>query len=126
VTQREDYRAKPAHPWSYDTKDFYLYGKEGQKDRNVLPVPVDFRTTKENIRQYTLHDAGFQRGVRAISDGTLAARAVVNEDGSTTLVVMKEWNYPNLRWGNYERVKKLPPLFSGEVRMQLLRRTNRK
>jgi hypothetical protein len=54
------------------------------------------------------------------SDGTAAARAGVNPDGTITVSVLNEWNYSNLRWGNYEAVRKLPARFAGEVRMQLI------
>ena len=120
AAQREDYRVKPTQSWSLDTKDFYLYGKEGRQTGHTFPVPVDFRTTKENILHFTLTDARLQYGIRVTSEATVAARAVVNADGTTTLVVMNEWNYSDLRWGNYERVKELPPHFRGEIHMQFV------
>ena len=65
-------------------------------------------------------ESRLQYGIRVTSEATVAARAVVNADGTTTLVVMNEWNYSDLRWGNYERVKELPPHFRGEIHMQFV------
>ncbi len=98
-------------------RDFFVYGKAG----NVSPrhVPVDFRTTKEHITRYTLADVRTHHGVTARSDGTHAARAVANPDGTTTLIVLNEWTYANLSWGNYERAKKLPSPYRGTVTLHL-------
>ena len=119
AVQQEKYRTSPMHAWALDTKDFFFYGKEGRQAENTLPVPVDFRTTKENIVYYMLTDSGNRCGVRVIADAGIAARAAVNGDGTTTMIMMNDWNYSNLRWGNYERVRQLPPHYKGEVHMQL-------
>ena len=117
ATQREEYRERPAHPWSRDTRDFFVYGKAGHD--SPLGVPVDFRTTKEHILRYTLTDVRTHHSVTVSSDGTQAARAVVNADGTTTLIILNEWNYSNLSWGNYERVKKLASPYRGMVTLRL-------
>jgi beta-galactosidase len=114
---REAYRVKPMHPWSLDTRDYFFYGKEGRL--SALAVPVDFKTTKENILSYSLTDSGTLRGITVKSDAAVAARALANEDGTTTIVIMNDWNYANLRWGNYERAKRLPLHHKGEVTLQL-------
>jgi len=117
TTHREEYRERPMHPWSQDTRDFFVYGKAGH---GGLPgVPVDFRTTKEHITRYTLAGGRTRRGVTARSDGTHAARAVVNPDGTTTLIVLTEWSYANLSWGNYERMKKLSSPYRGTATLHL-------
>ncbi len=72
TTHREEYRERPAHPWSQDTRDFFVYGKAGHE--SLLGVPVDFRTTKEHILRYTLADVRTHHGVTVSSDGTHAAR----------------------------------------------------
>jgi beta-galactosidase len=117
--QREAYRNRPIHSWSLDTRDYFFYGKEGRKSAKALSVPVDFKTTKENVLSYSLTDSGTRRGITVTSDKSVAARAVANEDGTTTIVIMNDWNYANLRWGNYERAKQLPPHYKGEVTLQL-------
>jgi hypothetical protein len=118
-TQREEYRERPVHPWSLDTKDFFLFGQGSGRPDDQPPVPMDFRATKEQILRYALTDRRGQSGVVVTSDGSLAARAVAHGDGTTTLVVLNEWNYTNLSWGNYERTKALITPFRGEVRLLL-------
>jgi hypothetical protein len=117
AAQREEYRERPTHPWFRDTRDFFVCGKEGHE--SSLRVPVDFRTTKENILRYTLTEAYTQHAVTVSSDGTHAARAVVNADGTTTLIILNEWNYASLSWGNYERLKKLASPYRGTVTLHL-------
>jgi beta-galactosidase len=117
TTHREEYRERPAHPWSQDTRDFFVYGKAGHE--GLLGVPVDFRTTKEQILRCTLANIRTHHGITARSDGTHAARAVVNTDGTTTMIILNEWNYANLSWGNYERVKKLPSPYRGTATLHL-------
>jgi beta-galactosidase len=116
-TQREGYRERPAHPWASDTRDFFLFGKDGHE--SPLPVPVDFRTTKEHVFRYTLADPRTNQGVSVISDGRHAARAVVNADGTTTLIILSDWNYANLSWGNFEGVKRLASPYRGNVTLDL-------
>jgi hypothetical protein len=116
ASQRDEYRVRPTHPWSWDTRDYFLDGKTSGR----LPVPVDFRSTKEHIVRYALTDPQGHRGACVNSDGTLAARAVVDEDGSTSVILLSRWNYVNLSWGNYEGVKPLPRPFHGEATIQLL------
>ncbi len=43
----------------------------------------------------------------------------VNPDGTTTMIILNEWNYANLSWGNYERVKKLASPYRGTVTLRL-------
>ena len=106
------------HPWSQDTRDFFVHGKAGHES---LPgVPVDFRTTKEHITRYTLVSGRTHHGVTARSDGTHAARAVVTPDRTTTLIVLTEWTYANLSWGNYERVTKLASPYRGTATLHLV------
>jgi hypothetical protein len=116
--QREAYGERPGHPWSLDTRDAFLDGKGGSG--GTWRVPIDFRSTKEHIRRFALTDSVSARGVSVTSDATLAARAVVNDDGSTALIILNQWNYANLSWGNYDRVNGIDNPYHGEVHMQLI------
>jgi beta-galactosidase len=120
--QEEGYRVRPFHAWSMDTRDFYLYGMSGRPRERDFAVPVDFRTTKEHIRSYAVRDPRRQIGVQVISEGTVAARAGVNADSTVTVTVLNAWNYSDLRWGNYEGIRKMPARFAGGVQMQLMLR----
>jgi hypothetical protein len=118
---RERARQKPEGPWSMDTKDFYLFQKEGGLQPSGLPVPRDFCGMKENIFQYMLWNQPTRVGLRVESEGTLAARTGVGPDGSLHLFIDNEWTYVNLNWGNYERPVKLRPPYRGTVKVRLCR-----
>ena len=118
IATHELYRQKPEWPWSRDTKDFYLFRKEGGTQPVGLPVPHDFRGLKENIFQYALWNQQTGVGLRVESEGTLGARTAVQPDGSLHLFVDNEWTYANLNWGNYERPVEPHSPYKGTVRVR--------
>jgi hypothetical protein len=111
----EQYRQKPDRPWSQDTKDFYLFKAGNGIPPWELPVPHDFRGMKESLESYTLWSQREGRGLRVESDGRLAARTSVRNDGNLDLFVNTHWTYLNLSWGNYIRPAKIEQDHRGSV-----------
>jgi len=91
------YGAKPEWPWSEDTGDFFLWGKDGKAPQ----ASNDFRSLKQNIWWASCILAGGDIRLRAEGSADIAARAAVRPDGQVTFSLYNFWSYPDLGWGNY-------------------------
>jgi hypothetical protein len=111
----ESYRSMPQRPWAQDTKNFFLYGPEDPGTRGTN----DFRSLKENIWKASCILAGTGPGVRVESDGSAAVRAEVLADGRVCLHIVNVWGYPDLEWGNYDKLIALPAGYQNTVRLRL-------
>ncbi len=107
-----NYREKPQHPWSMDTKGFFYFGL-----KEKLPYTNVARALKENIYSYSLKTAG-NSSIKVLSDGVQACR-FDKINGANTLLINEFWDYNSLLWGNYAKQKKLGGEFSGSVKIQL-------
>lgn len=111
----ERYRSAPAWPWSQDTSDYFLFGKDDAGGRGTN----DFRSQKENI--WYASGVISRTGIcaRAESNATHAVRAEIESDGRVRFNINSAWAYPDLAWGN-----ECPPLpvsgtYEGTVRLRL-------
>lgn len=111
----EVYARVPEGPWSQDTKDFFLFGREDQGGRGTN----DFRSLKENIWRASCILQGTDLRLRAESDGTAAVRTEVLPDGKVKFCVDNLWAYPDLVWGNYCPPITLDRGYKNSVRVRL-------
>jgi hypothetical protein len=112
---REAYRAQPSWPWSQDTRDFFLFGKNDAGGRGTN----DFRSQKENI--WFASGIVSRTGVRARveSEARHAVRAEVQATGQVRLNVNTAWAYPELDWGNDCPALPVSSVYHGSVRLRL-------
>ena len=111
----ENYRTAPTWPWSQDTSDYFLFGKDDAGGRGTN----DFRSQKENIwfASGVISRTGIR--ARAESDASHAVRAEIISDGRVRFNINSAWAYPDLAWGNM-----CPPIpasstYEGTVRLRL-------
>jgi len=111
----ERYRAAPSWPWSQDTSDYFLFGKDDAGGRGTH----DFRSQKQNIwfASGVISRTGIR--ARAESDAAHAVRAEIESDGRVRFNINSAWAYPDLAWGN-----ECPPIpvsrkYEGTVRLRL-------
>ena len=78
-----------------DTQDFFLFGPDDPGNRGTN----DFRSLKENIWWAACGLADAQLGIRAESDGTVAARVEVLPDGKVQFNIDHLWAYTDLGYG---------------------------
>jgi Glycosyl hydrolases family 2, TIM barrel domain/Glycosyl hydrolases family 2, sugar binding domain/Glycosyl hydrolases family 2 len=111
----EKYRETPAWPWSEDTKDFFLFGKDDAGGRGTN----DFRSQKQNI--WFASGVISRTGVRARaeSDATHALRAEIERDGRVRLNINSAWAYPDLDWGNECPALSPSSAYEGTARLRL-------
>ena len=93
------YGEEPTWPWSEDTADFFLFGKDQPPG-----ATNDFRSLKENIWHASCVLSGNNARVRAESAGDAAVQADVRSDGKVLFTIYNCWSYPDLEWGNYTGV----------------------
>jgi len=115
----EKYRSLPSQSWENDTKDFFLFQKTG-KHTNWLPVPNDFRSSKQDILTYSLSNQATSSGIMAVSDGKLSARSEVKADSSVKLILLNKISYDDLDWGNYERPDQIERPFGSFAKLILI------
>jgi hypothetical protein len=112
----EIYGQRPDWPWSLDTKNFFLNGR----DDSGYQCTQDFRAMRENIWYLSAILKDTKSRVRVESDGRVAARLKVIKDKNINLVINNRWNYPQLGWGNYmEKPVMIYPGYSNVVKMRL-------
>ncbi len=112
------YRESPKGSWAMDVWDFFLFGVHPPADSSG-PLSNDARSLKENILSYAV---GFENGPQRLiveSRGDQAARLKAAGDGRMRLIVLTDWNYPDLAWGNYMRVFKLGKYRHGHIQIRL-------
>lgn len=106
VSQTEEaYRRPPWLPWSQDTRNFFLGGRQVPSAGGTY----DFRATKFDIQTAWLsqHATGMGFVVRRLED-PIAVRMVPASvsDGTAHFLILWAVSYPELGWGNWVR----PPL----------------
>jgi hypothetical protein len=111
----ERYRAEPAHPWSEDSSDFFLFGSNDAGGRGSN----DFRSLKADVFYASCVLSGTNLRLRAESAGALAVRAKVGEGGKVAFSLDNLWGYPDLAWGTLARPLTLPKTYTNSVRMRL-------
>lgn len=109
------YGIKPEWPWSEDTGDFFLWGK----DSSFSQPPNDFRSLKENIWYASCILAGSNVRARAEGSADIAVRASVRSDGQVAFTLYNFWPYHDLAWGNYTGPSAAPALTNHAVRLRL-------
>ena len=109
------YRARPEWPWSEDTEDAFLWGKDGATPQ----ATNDFRSMKENIWYAACTLAGSRVCARVEANADVAVRASVLPDGRISFSLYNEWSYPGLEWGNYTGQAAAPAQNSREVCLRL-------
>ena len=112
---KDRYGAAPAWPWSQDTNDYFLFGKDDAGGRGTN----DFRSQKQNIWFASGVISRTGTRARAESDASHAVRAEVEGDGRVRFNINSAWAYPDIAWGN-----ECPPLpasrmYEGTVRLRL-------
>ncbi len=112
------YRDKPAEQWGLDVWDFFLQGR-GRPKETFKRLSNDARSLKENITSYSV---GFKDGpgrviVQAGADQ--AARLKSVDGGRIRLIIVTNWDYPDLGWGNQTRPFKLEENRSGRISIRL-------
>ena len=110
------YGQRPSQPWHKDTHDYYYWSDRGANcDR---PITVQAKGMKENIFFYTLSKAdGHQLSVIS-KDASVACRTYKQADGSFTLYVNNQWDYPEISRGNYCKAIDILPCY-GQIRMTI-------
>ncbi len=111
----ENYRAEPAHPWSEDSADFFLFGNHDSGGRGSN----DFRSLKADVYFASCVVSGTNLRLRAESHGPLAVRAQIGSGGEVTFNLDNLWGYPDLAWGNLSGPLNLPKIYTNTVRMRL-------
>ena len=111
----ETYRSAPGRPWSQDSKDFFLFGRDDPGGRGTN----DFRSLKENILEASCILGGTKHCLRAESPGTVAVRAEVLPDGKVRFHINNLWGYPDLQWGNYDKPVAFSAGYKNAVRLCL-------
>ena len=112
------YRQEPAGAWAGDVWDYFLQGLRRPEDTSGL-LSNDARSLKENFYSYVV---GFEQSpgrLIAESDGHRAARLKSVGGGRYRLIVLTNWDYPDLGWGNRMRPFKFEVSRSGRVTIRL-------
>jgi len=110
------YREEPTWPWGLDEKTFYYFGAEDKGGRGCN----DFRSTKENVWNYSACLANSEKQVRVESEAAaVAARAEVVDGERVALHINSVVGYPSLQWGNYCPIVEIKPGYRGSVGLRL-------
>jgi beta-galactosidase len=108
------YREKPAVGWSMDVWDYFLQGTNRPGEADML-LSQDARSLKENISVYRV---GFEesRAQVAVEAGEgQSARLKSGAGGLVRLIILSNWDYPDLGWGNLTHPFKLDENRSGSL-----------
>jgi hypothetical protein len=112
------YRERPAGGWAMDTWDYFLQGFDRPGDGAEL-FSNEARSLKENIYFFSV---GFKEspGRVAVEAGAdLAVRLKPADGGRVRLLVLKNWDYPHLGWGNRMRPFKFEENTAGRISVRL-------
>jgi hypothetical protein len=112
------YREKPAGGWAMDVWDYFLRGPDRPAGA-ISSHSNDARSLKENILYYSV---GFEESPGGIIVEAGADRAVRLKpiDGSRDrLIILTNWDYPDLGWGNQSRAFRLEESRTGSVSVRL-------
>ena len=78
---------EPTWPWSQDMKDYPFFGTNDAGGRGTN----DFRAMKYNIWYVSALLSNSDNGVRAESDGSHAAKAMISSDGTIAFSILNKW-----------------------------------
>ena len=112
------YRQEQAGSWATDVWDYFLHGVRLPADTSGL-LSNDALSLKENFYSYVV---GFEQSpgrLIAESDGHQAARLKSVGGGRYRLIVLTNWDYPDLGWGNRMRPFKFEDNRTGRVTIRL-------
>jgi hypothetical protein len=107
------YRKHPGALWAMDSRNFYLFGKNGAERNDGMSNLA--KGLKENIYSYCLTDSEQLESLLVLSGGREACRVRAAGSQGLELVVDNLWDYVNLNWGNYMRGIYLQDKFKGHV-----------
>jgi hypothetical protein len=107
------YRQRPVVPWAMDSRDYFLYGP----NQSGVSLTRDAKSCRAFIGSYVVIGEDLQ--VAVLGTGREGARIRELGGGKLALVVNTDWDYINLGWGNYERGLKLPPEYTGRIKLDL-------
>ena len=108
----------PEHPWSWDEKDFHLYGPDDPGGRGTR----DFRASRHYFILAGLYPGEGAIGIQAAGNGEGSAKATVNPDGTVRFDVNTDWSHPGfVGWGAnpYHRNLHIPPGYANRVAVRL-------
>jgi beta-galactosidase len=108
------YRQEPPGGWAMDVWDYFLQGLERPEDTSAL-LPNDARSLKEHIFQYSLgfKDSRGRVTVEAAADQAVRLKSV--DGGRIRLIILTNWDYPDLGWGNLTRPFKFEENRAGRI-----------
>jgi beta-galactosidase len=112
------YRERPAGGWAMDTWDYFLQGLNRPGDGTEL-FSNDARSLKENIYFYSV---GFKESpgrVTVEAGADLAVRLKPVGGERIRLIILANWDYPDLGWGNRLRPFKLDENLTGSISIRL-------
>ncbi len=112
------YRDKPADEWGLDVWDFFIQGRARQ-EKIFERLSNDARSLKENITSYSV---GFEDspGRLIVQARTGQAARLKSVDGRRMrLIILTNWDYPDLGWGNQTRPFKFEENRTGRISIRL-------
>jgi beta-galactosidase len=112
------YREKPAGAWAADVWDYFLQGIQGPGNPQWL-LSQDARSLKENFYSYVVGLEQSRGRLTAESDGRQAARLKSVGGGRYRLIILTNWDYPDLDWGNRMRPFKFEDNLAGRITVRL-------
>jgi len=108
---QKTYRRAPDKDWVFDTKSFYYDGTDNESICEQLTNIA--KATKENIRNYNLHNNG--REVLSVFGNSDISCRIAKKGNRIILFVNNEMDYVDLSWGNFQRNIMLNKNYSDEV-----------
>jgi hypothetical protein len=111
------YRDKPSTGWPMDSRDYFLFGKNGAAQRGGLTNLV--KALRENIYFYRLTGGENSKMLTVLSNGMAGCRIRRANGQDMELIIDASWDYPDLNWGNYMREVVIENEFSGHFRLYL-------
>jgi beta-galactosidase len=112
------YRERPAGGWATDTWDYFLQGFDRPGDGSEL-FSNEARSLKEYIYFYSV---GFKESpgrVTVEAGADLAVRLKPAGGERVRLIILANWDYPDLSWGNRLRPFKFDESRSGRIAIRL-------
>jgi hypothetical protein len=111
------YREKPSADWFMDSRDYFLFGKNGVAHIGGLTNLT--KALRENVYFYRLSGRKNSKILTVLSNGMAGCRIGRIKGQDMELIIDSSWDYPDLNWGNYMRELIIENEFSGHVRLYL-------
>ena len=110
------YGQEPQGPWSQDSRDYFLFGKNDAGGRGTN----DFRSMKHNIWRAMCTMGSGDSGVCAEAEGDVAARAEIQPDGRVRFYLSNAWSYPGSDYGQGNASElDLPRPYANQLKLRL-------